>query len=62
MESAVVGLQDNIVYGVIMADPTDPPPDGCFLVGLSDGVLCLVGWLYDPETGLFYSPTPVVEE
>lgn len=31
---------------MIVADPTDLPPDGCQLI-LADGVVCDIGWTWD---------------
>lgn len=54
---AVVQYSDNVVVNIILADPTDTPPDGCFLVAVSDDQFLDIGWIYDPETGTF-SPPP----
>lgn len=58
MQCAVIQYSDNVVINIIVADPTDPAPDGCFLIGLSDGEPCGIGWIYDPATGTFTDPNP----
>lgn len=40
-----------------MADPNvDPAPDGTFLVGIQDGVMCDIGWIWDGS--IFINPNP----
>lgn len=58
MQCAVVQYSDNVVINIIVADPIDPAPDGCFLIGLETGQECGIGWVYDPATGLFIDPNP----
>jgi hypothetical protein len=53
MKCAVVNIESNIVQNVIVASPTDPAPDGCMLVELSEDTLCDIGYTYDPATGTF---------
>ena len=62
MQCAVVQDSDNVVVNIIVADPTDPAPIGCFLVGLADGQYCGIGWIYDPGTGTFIDPNPPTPE
>lgn len=52
---AVVQSSDNIVINKIVADITDIPQEGCFLVSC-DGLECDIGWVYN---GLSF--IPVVE-
>lgn len=59
MRCAVCTIAESIVVSIIMAQPTDPAQDGCFLVGLQDDQPCDIGWVYD-GTG-FYSPNPPLE-
>jgi len=57
MTAAVVDLQTLIVINLIVADAaTDPPPDGCELIDVTNGPPCSIGWTYDPATGLFAPP------
>jgi len=57
MTAAVVDLQTLIVLNLIVADAaTDPPPDGCELIDVTNGPPCSIGWKYDPATGLFAPP------
>jgi hypothetical protein len=47
------------VVNIIVADPSsDPPPEGCALVGIVDGEPCDIGWIYDPATNTFSDPNP----
>lgn len=56
MRCAVVQNLTNVVVNLIIADPTDQPPEDCYLVGVPDGVFVDIGWLYDPSTGEFSPP------
>jgi len=47
MNCAVVNDSTMVVENIIVAEPTDPAPLGCFLVGLADGQVCDIGWVYD---------------
>ena len=59
MNSAVVSQDTLIVVNIIVADPvTDPPPSGCVLIGLEEGVPCDIGWIYNPATNTFSNPNP----
>lgn len=58
MQCAVVQIGDNVVVNIIVADPTDPAPINCFLVGLESGQDCGIGWIYDPATNTFTDPNP----
>ena len=62
MQCAVVETVNLTVINIIMADPSDPAPDGCFLVGLALDQACGIGWIYDPATGVFTDPNPPVLE
>lgn len=55
MNCAVVEQTTNIVSNIIVAVPTDTPPEGTFLVDVTDKA-CDIGWLYDPGTGEFSPP------
>jgi len=44
---AVVQSADNVVVNIIVALPSDPVPDGCFLVEVMNGQDCNMGWVYD---------------
>lgn len=46
---AVVQLSDNVVINKIVAEPTDLAPDGTYLVLISDGVVCDIGWTWDKQ-------------
>ena len=54
--SAVVRLEDNVVVNIIVAPPTEPAQEGCYLVDVSDGKFCNIGWVWDGTT--FYDPDP----
>lgn len=54
---AVVQIDSNIVSNLIIAEVTDPPYEGTFLVNVND-IACNIGWLYDPVTGDFTDPNP----
>lgn len=54
--SAVVRTIDNVVINIIIAPPTEPAPKGCFLVDISDGRFCDIGWIWDGTD--FYNPNP----
>lgn len=57
MKAAVVQLSDLVVIGIIMADAhTDPAPEGCELIDITNGPDCVLGWVYDPATGTFSDP------
>jgi hypothetical protein len=60
MKAAVVETATNIVVNTIMADASkDLPPDDCFLVDITEKQ-CDIGWIYDPATGTFSAPEPVL--
>ncbi len=42
---AVIDL-DNRVVNLIVAEPTDTPPDGCTLVEIP---ACDIGWIWDGQ-------------
>ena len=59
MNCAVVNQETLIVLNIIVADPAiDPPPEGCVLIGITDGEPCDIGWVYDPATNTFLNPNP----
>ena len=43
---AVCRLTDGLVMNTIVADPTDPAPEGCQLVEIMTGQPCNIGWFY----------------
>jgi len=55
-KSAVVRLEDDVVVNVIVAPPTEPAQDGCYLVDISDGKFCNIGWVWNGTE--FYDPNP----
>jgi hypothetical protein len=56
MRMAVVQLSNGEVINVIIAEPIDPPPDGCELIGLPDDSTVSIGWYWDGTE--FYNPAP----
>lgn len=50
---AVVQYSDNTVVNIIVAEPSDTPPDGCFLVAIGDNEFVDIGWVYNASTGKF---------
>lgn len=50
---AVCQTQDGLVVNIIIALPSDPPQDGCFLVEVMSGQFCDIGWYWD---GLIFFP------
>jgi len=54
--SAVVRLEDNVVVNIIVAPPTEPAQNGCYLVDVSDGKFCDIGWVWNGTE--FYNPNP----
>lgn len=50
---AVCQLADGLVINVIIALPSDLPPDDCELVEVMIGQACDIGWVYD---GAGFSP------
>lgn len=59
---AVIQNSDNLVVNIIIANPEDLPPLGCFLVDIDDKPYVDIGWFYDPATGDFYPPPPEVTD
>lgn len=51
---AVCRLSDGLVMNIIMAQPSDPAPEGCQLVEIMNGQACGVGWFY--VNGVFNGP------
>lgn len=51
---AVCRLSDGLVMNVIIASPSDLPPDGCQLVEVMNGQACSIGWYY--ANGVFNGP------
>lgn len=58
MQCAVVHDGDNVVVNIIVANPSDPAQIDCYLVGLSEGQDCGIGWIYDPVNNIFINPNP----
>jgi hypothetical protein len=54
---AVVQQSDNVCVNLIIAEASDPAPDGCFLVDI-DNMACDIGWIYDPIMNDFINPAP----
>ena len=44
---AVCRLSDGLVINIIVAQPSDPAPDGCQLVEIMTGQTCDIGWTWD---------------
>jgi hypothetical protein len=55
MRCAVCQNSDGLVVNIIVADPTDPAPVGCFLVGIADDMWCDIGYTWD---GTAFLPPP----
>ena len=55
-KSAVVRTEDNVVVNIIVAPPTEPAQEGCYLVDVSDGKPCDIGWVWNGTS--FYDPDP----
>lgn len=51
---AVCRLSDGLVMNTIVANPSDPAPDGCQLVEIMAGQACDIGWYY--ANGVFNGP------
>jgi hypothetical protein len=47
---AVCRLSDGLVMNIIMASPSDLPPNGCQLVEIMTGQSCNIGWFYVNDT------------
>lgn len=59
MRSALVDNQTNIVYNVIIADPSvDLTPEGYTMIIIPDGIQVCAGWIYDFQTNIFIDPNP----
>ncbi len=50
----------SIVENIIVWDGASPydPGNGLTLVVINDGVMCQIGWIYDPVTQTFTDPNP----
>lgn len=55
---AVVEITDNVVINKIVAEPTDTPPDGTYLVLIPDGVMCDIGWIWNGSEFIDPNPPP----
>lgn len=53
---AVCRLSDGLVMNIIIANPSDPAPDGCQLVEVMTGQPCNIGWYWNGQT--FVDPFP----
>ena len=48
MAAAVIDMATNVVVNKIVADAaTDIAPEETYLVDISDGAVCDIGWLWD---------------
>lgn len=56
MRCAVVEISTYVVQNVVVAEPSDPAPDACELIGIADDEACAIGYLYDPITKTFSPP------
>lgn len=56
---AVVQSSDNVVINKIVAELTDLSPEGTYLVLISDGVMCDMGWTWNGTE--FVNPNPPVD-
>lgn len=54
---AVVRIEDNVCVNMVVAEVSDPAPDGCFFVDV-DNTPCNIGWVYDPVVNDFTDPNP----
>lgn len=52
---AVIQKTNNEVVNIIIAEPTDPVAEDCFLIGLVEDQFVDIGWFYNSETKTFYS-------
>ena len=52
---AVCQLSDGLVINIIIADPSDSPPDGTQLVEVMNEQPCDIGWFW---TGTEFTPPP----
>lgn len=50
---AVCQLSDGLVINIILAAPSDMPPNDCQLVELMAGQACNIGWTWD---GVQFNP------
>lgn len=46
MRCAVCRNDDGLVVNIIIAEPDDPPQEGCQIIGLEDGEMCDIGAVY----------------
>jgi hypothetical protein len=53
---AVVQLSDSVVVNMIIAEPTDPAPEGCELILVPPGMPCSTGWVWNGTE--FINPNP----
>ncbi len=51
---AVCRLSDGLVMNIIVAQPSDPAPEGCQLIEIMNGQACGIGWYY--ADGVFNGP------
>lgn len=54
---AVISQETNVVLAIIVAEATDTPHQGTFLVDV-DHTACNLGWIYDPILNDFIDPNP----
>lgn len=55
MRCAVIDT-NGVVVNIIMAEPSDLAPLGCFLVAIPDAAFCDIGWVWDGTA--FVNPNP----
>jgi hypothetical protein len=54
-------IQDNIITNIILADVTDPVPEGVILVDVTDRTELEIGWTWDGTDFINPNPPPPVE-
>jgi len=57
---AVVQLSDSVVVNMIIAEPTDPAPEGCELILVPPDMPCGIGWVWNGTN--FIDPNPPTQE
>lgn len=51
---AVYRLSDGLIINCIVAEPSDPAPEGCGLAEIMNGQVCDIGWYC--VDGVFHGP------
>lgn len=57
---AVCQLSDGLVVNIIIAVPSDLPPQDCQLVEIMNEQQCDIGWYYNGTE--FINPNPQIDE